>query len=75
MRSFVLRLVDSALRDGRIAGQVEVVHSGQVVTVRSAEDLLACLFSEASPAPAPEERGTAPCDHDDHCGPGSSGFC
>lgn len=45
MRSYVLRLVDSSLRAGRIAGHVEAVQTGRVHAVRDAEELLSVLLS------------------------------
>jgi hypothetical protein len=48
MRSFVLRLVDSALSAGCITGQVEAVQTGHVHVVGDAEDLIAFLLSTAA---------------------------
>lgn len=41
--SFLLRLVPEALADERIAGRVEVVETGEVASVRSAEELIAFI--------------------------------
>jgi hypothetical protein len=48
MRSFVLRLVDSALSAGRITGQVEAVQTGHVHVVGDADELLAFLLSTSA---------------------------
>lgn len=42
--AYVLRLVDSALAEGRIAGTAEVVESGEVIAVHCADDLLLALL-------------------------------
>lgn len=39
----ILRLVPAAARDGRIAGQLEVVDTGETVPVRSADELVRFL--------------------------------
>jgi hypothetical protein len=41
--SVVLRLVEQALAAGRLAGEAEVVETGERRVVRDAEDLLAFL--------------------------------
>jgi hypothetical protein len=46
--SFVLRLADAPLGDRRIAGQVEVVHTGEQATVRTSEELIAFLYEHAA---------------------------
>jgi hypothetical protein len=46
--SFVLRLADVPLSDRRIAGQVEVVHTGEQATVRTSEELIAFLYEHAA---------------------------
>lgn len=41
--SYVLRLVPSALAEGRLAGTVQTVETGQTTTFSSAEELLVAL--------------------------------
>ena len=55
--SVVFRLALPALREGRLAGQVEIVQDGTRVTVRDADELLDVLRIHlgdlARPEPAP----------------------
>lgn len=51
--SVLLRVVPAALADDRLAGEVEVVETGQRLVVRNAEELVAYLRS-ASRREAPE---------------------
>lgn len=44
-QTFVLRLVADALADGRIAGRVEAVESGDMTAVAEAGELVAFLLS------------------------------
>lgn len=44
LSSFVLRLAPEALADGRIAGRVEVVETGEAASLRSADELVAFLY-------------------------------
>jgi len=53
--SFLLRLADQPLSDRRIAGQVEVVHTGEQATVRTSEELVAFLYAHASASPRQQE--------------------
>jgi hypothetical protein len=46
--SVVLRLADAALDAGRLAGEAELVATGERVTVRDAEELLAFVRRESS---------------------------
>lgn len=63
MSIFVLRLISSALTDGRIVGEVEHVQTGEVRVVRSLADLsdslgmLADPFAGSSSVP-PDPPGT-----------------
>lgn len=65
--SVVLRLTLPALREGRLAGQVELVGDGTRVTVRDADELIATLrrhvdadaLRDARPDPA-ADRPDAP---------------
>jgi hypothetical protein len=43
LASFVLRLLPSSLRDGTVAGEVQVVSTGERVAVRNGEELLQVL--------------------------------
>ena len=47
--SYVLRLVPSALAEGRLAGTVQSVDSGGTTAFRSVEELLAALLPEQRP--------------------------
>lgn len=55
--SVVLRLALPALREGRLAGQVEIVRDGTRVTVRDADELVAAVrrHVDAPPADAPSD--------------------
>jgi len=44
--SFVLRLVPEALAASRIVGRIEVVETGEQVTVRDARDLIEFLCAQ-----------------------------
>lgn len=44
--SYVLRLVPTAAAEGRIVGEVEVVASGRVQTIRSVDELLVLVREE-----------------------------
>ena len=44
-RSFLLRLVGEPLADGRIAGHIQVIETGQVETIVDAEQLVAFLLA------------------------------
>ena len=44
--SYVLRLVPSALSEGRLAGTVQAVETGDTIAFRSVEELLAALLPE-----------------------------
>ena len=44
-RSFLLRLVGEPLADGRIAGHVQVIETGQVEAIVDAEQLVAFLLA------------------------------
>ena len=46
--SYVLRLVPSALAEGRLAGTVQAVETGDTTAFRSVEELLAALLPEQS---------------------------
>jgi hypothetical protein len=46
VRSFVLRLLDDQLRDGRVVGRVQDVESGSEAVVRDVEELLTFLTAE-----------------------------
>jgi hypothetical protein len=48
--SVLLRVVPAALADDRLAGEVEVVETGQRLVVRSAEELIAYLRASAEAA-------------------------
>lgn len=52
--SFVLRLADQSLADRRIAGQVEVVQTGEQATVRTSGELIAFLYEHAASTPREE---------------------
>ncbi|HEY1315855.1 MAG TPA: hypothetical protein VGF10_01415 [Gaiella sp.] len=52
--SVVLRLADAALDAGRLAGEAELVATGERVTVRDADELLAFVRRE-TPSPRREE--------------------
>ena len=43
--SFLVRVVEPPVADGRMAGEVHVVATGERVTFRSSEELLALLAS------------------------------
>jgi hypothetical protein len=45
--SYVLRVRPESLRDGRFAGEVEAVATGQRFAVRSADELLAFVLETA----------------------------
>lgn len=49
MRSFVLRLVDDQLRDGRVVGRVHDVGSGTEAVVHDLEELIAFLTHDHAP--------------------------
>jgi hypothetical protein len=49
MLSFVLRLVPSALADGRLAGTVQTVETGQTTTFRTVEELVLALLPHPRP--------------------------
>ncbi|MCU0306558.1 MAG: hypothetical protein MUE51_02100 [Thermoleophilia bacterium] len=52
--SVILRLAPAAVRVGRLAGQVELIATGETATIRDAEELLAFLAAAAAP-PADDE--------------------
>ena len=54
----MLRLVDSALDAGRIAGQVEAVETGQSAPVTGADDLLAFLLGAGASFGAGSDGGS-----------------
>jgi hypothetical protein len=69
--SVVLRLVEQALRAGRLAGEAEIVQTGERVVVRDADELVRFLrpavesgngpeAGSATPRRAPAERTPAP---------------
>jgi hypothetical protein len=47
--SFVLKLVPDALSEGRIVGRIEAVGTGEQAHLRSAEELIEFLHSQARP--------------------------
>jgi hypothetical protein len=48
LSSFLVRLLTDDLTDGQLAGEVQVVATGERVTVRSSEELIAVLVSSMS---------------------------
>lgn len=58
MRSFVLRLVDDQLRDGRVVGRVHDVGSGTEAVVHDVEELLAFMMRGHEPAAGADGRET-----------------
>ena len=46
MGSYLLRLVEKARAQGRVAGTVEVLDTGEVVPLRSADDLIVLLLAQ-----------------------------
>jgi hypothetical protein len=58
MESFLLRLVGTELTEGRVAGTLEVVETGEVIKLGSADQLLEILVVAGHPAePNRAERG------------------
>ena len=49
--SFVLRLVPSALSEGRIAGQAQAVENGETAQLRNADELIAFLLAAGHKEP------------------------
>lgn len=54
-RSVILRIAPSALRAGRLAGEVESIETGRRAVVRSTEELLAFICADALPTPSGHE--------------------
>jgi hypothetical protein len=55
MSSYLLRLVDRARAEGRIAGTAQILETGEVVPLRDADELMALLLAGPSaPADSPE---------------------
>jgi len=55
--SVVLRLALPALREGRLAGQVEIVEDGTRLTVRDADELLDAVRRHVEHAAPPQSPG------------------
>jgi hypothetical protein len=55
--SVVLRLAPAALDAGRLAGEAEVVATGERATVRDAEELIRFVIRSARTASQPESEG------------------
>jgi hypothetical protein len=53
--SLVLRVAPEALAAGRLAGEAEVVETGERTVVRDAEELVAFLRRDAAETIAPSE--------------------
>lgn len=62
--SFLLRLVPEALSESRIVGRIEVVETGEQVTLRDAEELIGFLQAHGQrrlpSEPDPELAGEEP---------------
>jgi hypothetical protein len=58
----VLRLADSSLRAGRIAGLVEAVQTGCVHAVRDADELVSVLLSTVTLEEESADEGSTRCD-------------
>jgi hypothetical protein len=55
MSSYLLRLVDRALNEGRIVGTAQILETGEVVRLRDADELMALLLAgPGTPADSPE---------------------
>jgi hypothetical protein len=52
--TFVLRLVRERLADGELVGKVELVGTGEEITVRSAEELVGFALEAGTPEEEPE---------------------
>jgi len=56
MSSYLLRPVDRARTEGRIAGTAQILETGEVVRLRDLDELMALLLATTSaPAESPEE--------------------
>ncbi|HTW06917.1 MAG TPA: hypothetical protein VME46_05380 [Acidimicrobiales bacterium] len=71
MGSYLLRLVERARLQGRVAGTAEILGTGEVVAVRNAQELLAVLLAPSPVAssavagvpddePGSTDKGNAP---------------
>jgi hypothetical protein len=56
--SVVLRLAPAALGAGRLAGEAELVATGERATVRDADELIRFVIRSVGTEPRPEVEGT-----------------